>query len=258
MSDDLRDRVRRTFDDELGRFPPPSGLRARMVTHALAGGQERNRADWALAAAAAAIAVAVVASLLLGLRSLRPPPQPASTPPPVATASPSPAPGAAPTPDLSPAATPSPATPGQALPRCRTWDLAAQVRALDAAAGQRAGLLVLTNRSGHACQTYGFIGMQLIDSAGRPVPTSVVRVRQPPPAVLTLAPDASVHSVLTWGAVPGPGEPATGECEPAPAAAEVTPPDETTQIVIRWDLGPVCQRGGVTATGLADGAGPPA
>ena len=84
-----------------------------------------------------------------------------------------------------------------------------------------------------------------------------MRVRQPAPTVLTLAPDASAFTVLHWTAVPGPGEAATGDCEAVPAAAQVTPPDETTQIVIAWTMGPVCQQGAVDTAALVAGPGPP-
>jgi len=177
MSDDLRETITRTFDDEVGAFPTPAGLRARAIRHAVEGGHGRQR------------------------------------------------------------------------PRSD--------RGLSPGAGQRYAALVLTNRSGHPCQTFGYVGMQLLDSAGRPAPTRVTRARPPAPTVLTLAPDGSAFTVLHWTVVPGAGEPATGDCEPDPAAAQVTPPDETTQQVVAWTLGPVCQLGAVDTVALAGGAGPP-
>ena len=54
-----------------------------------------------------------------------------------------------------------------------------------------------------------------------------------------------------------PDEQATN-CLPAPAFIEVTPPDETTQLVVPWTLGGVCGHGAIDVMPLAPGAGPPA
>jgi hypothetical protein len=173
--------------------------------------------------------------------------------------------GAPPTSQASPtqsaaATQPAGATPGgdAGTPRCHTGDLSAAVRGLDPGAGQRHAVLVLTNRSGHACGAYGYVGMQLVDGAGAPVPTNIVRASPPSPAALTLAPGASAYTVLHWTVVSGPGDSQTGPCEPAPAAARVTPPDETSQVSVPWTLGFVCLQGRIDLGALAPGTGPTA
>ena len=55
------------------------------------------------------------------------------------------------------------ATPAQAaVARCSNADLKATYRPLDNAAGHRYGLVVLTNRSTHACSTGGFGGISYV------------------------------------------------------------------------------------------------
>jgi hypothetical protein len=266
MSDELHEEIRRMFEDERRDFPPPPDLRSRMIRHAVSGrsaGAARRR-EWVLAIAAAALAAAVVAGLLLGLRSVRPPSQPAGQPPPpAATASPaqspvpeqspatqqSPAPGASAVPTAGPASS-------SAVPRCHTGDLALALGPVSPGAGQRYVTAVLTNRSSHACWTYGYIGMRLVDGTGRPVPTELVRQPSPAPAMVSLAPGGTVYAVLHWTVVQAVDETAT-PCEPVAASVQVTPPDETTQLVVGWAYGPVCQHGRIDVGALAPGTGPP-
>jgi hypothetical protein len=260
---DLHEEIRRMFEDERREFPPPPDLRSRMVRHAVSGrsASAARRREWVLAIAAAGLAAAVVAGLLLGLRAVRPPGQPAGQPlPPAATASPaqSPAPEQSPVP--SPAATAVP-TAGPAssstVPHCGTADLALTLVPGSPGAGQRYARVVLTNRSSHACWTYGFIGIQLFDGAGRPVPTDLVRQPPPAPTVVMIAPNGAAYSGLHWAAVPAADE--TGQqCEPVPASVYVTPPDETTQLAVPWSGGSVCQHGRIDTGALAPGTGPPA
>lgn len=145
----------------------------------------------------------------------------------------------------------SPAGPG----RCHTAGLAVTVRDLSPGAGQRYAALVLTNRSGADCTSYGYVGMQLLDANRRPVPTNLVRDRTPAPRSVLLLPGASAWTLLHWTVVPGAHE-SGRRCEPTPAYAEVTPPDETTQLVAAWLGGSVCQSGRIDTTALAAGTGP--
>jgi hypothetical protein len=102
----------------------------------------------------------------------------------------------------------------------------------------------------------GFPGLQLLDSSRQALPTNVVRDHQQPPQTVQLAPGAAAFTTLHWGLVAGNGEPQTTQCEPTPASLEVTPPDETTQLVIGWGYGPVCQKGRIDVPALAPGTGP--
>ena len=126
-----------------------------------------------------------------------------------ATASPLPAARATPTstPTSAPTSEPTPAPGAAGAPRCHPADLAASFRPLSPGAGQRYAALVLANHSDHACMTFGYVGMQLTDRGGQPLPTRVVRAAQPAPARVDLAPNAYVHTLLRWTAIAGPGEP---------------------------------------------------
>ncbi len=173
-------------------------------------------------------------------------------------------------PDTGPATTapattePSPTAPTDtatrpaqaALGRCHTADLAARLRGLDSAAGNRYAAIVLTNRSTRTCRIYGYGGIGLLDANRRPVPTRQVRDPAAPPRLITLAPGASVYSRLHWGAVPAIGDNQTGPCQPQARYLLVTPPDETRSITVRWPFDLVCQRGRIDQTAYAAGTGP--
>ena len=129
------------------------------------------------------------------------------------------------------------------LPRCHTADLAATLKRGSPGAGQRYATVVLRNRSAHRCTVFGYVGAQLVDVRGRPLPTRIVRDRTRAPRRVTLAPGRSATSLLHWSAIAGPGEPQRAPCEPPPRTIRITPPDETTQLTMRWRFGPVCERG---------------
>jgi hypothetical protein len=129
-----------------------------------------------------------------------------------------------------------------AAPRCTTVELSAKVGGVQPGAGQRQGTLTLTNRSGHPCRTQGFVGLQLADRRGRPLPTSTVRV-DGPGRVVRLTPGARAVATLQWGVIAAGNEPVDGPCERTPTDLLVIPPGETAQTAARWTQGPVCQRG---------------
>jgi hypothetical protein len=132
----------------------------------------------------------------------------------------------------------SPAT-GRVLVRCHTADLSSRLGFIQGAAGSRFGPLVLKNRSHHACTLFGFIGGQLYNRAGRPLPTRIVRDHSVPERTVTVAPGRRAFAELHWAAIPSGG--ARG-C-PQPRSFAVTPPDERTQLRVRWTAGPVCGHG---------------
>ncbi|MEP6698058.1 MAG: DUF4232 domain-containing protein [Pseudonocardiales bacterium] len=155
-------------------------------------------------------------------------------------------------PPASPSASASTSAPAGTPPsrhsasdRCRTSAVRASFASPDAGAGQRYVLLKLTNTSATECSIFGYGGMQLVDAARHPLPTSLKRVSPPAPKRVHLAPGASAVSQLHWTAVPGMGEPTTGACEQTPSFALVTPPDETTTVQVAWTMGPVCQHGAI-------------
>lgn len=177
-------------------------------------------------------------------------------------------PGTSSSPDGAPPALPSPSRPagavrpsavpgaGSGSGRCATSMLSAALRAAGPAAGNRYAFLTLTNRSAAPCRVYGYVGLGLIGSDGRPLATQVVRLAPPQPASITLRPGGSAYTRLHWSVVAGPGEPQHGPCRPAPGQVWVTPPDERSHLTIAWSLGEVCGSGRVSTTPLTAGSGP--
>jgi hypothetical protein len=96
--------------------------------------------------------------------------------------------------------------------------------------------------------------MLLLGPDHQPLPTNVVR-NPPPPQPLVLAPGAIVHTVLHWTVVNSPGDSAP-QCQPQPAFLDITPPDETTQLVLGWSGEPVCAQGRIDIEPLSQGPGP--
>jgi hypothetical protein len=169
---------------------------------------------------------------------------------------------AAVTPSARPSATPSAAPTGAAQGQtaagepCHSRELALAVQQTRPGGGNRYAILTLTNRSSRTCPLTGFPELQLLDASHRPLPTTAVRDQQQPSQPVSLAPGASAFTTLHWGLVPGDGEPQTTQCEPTPAFLAVTPPDESTQLVIAWTYGPVCQHGRIDLPAVAPGTGP--
>ena len=128
---------------------------------------------------------------------------------------------------------------GRALVRCHSADLSGRLGFIQGAAGSRFGPLLLKNRSSHACTLFGYIGGQLYDAAGRPIPTRIVRDHSRPEHTVTVAPGHNAFADLHWSAIPSGG--ARG-C-PLPRTFAVTPPDERTQLHVRWTAGRVCGHG---------------
>ena len=128
---------------------------------------------------------------------------------------------------------------GHAVVRCRTTDLSARLGFIQGAAGSRFGPIVLTNRSHRLCTLYGYIGGQLYEAAGQPIPTRLVRDRTRPKLLVRLRHGQSAFADLHWNAIPlG----AARRC-PQPRFLSVTPPHERTQLRLRWTAGWVCGRG---------------
>ena len=131
-----------------------------------------------------------------------------------------------------------PAT-GRILVRCHTADLSGRLGFIQGAAGSRFGPLVLKNRSYHTCTLFGFVGGQFYNAAGRKIATRIVRDHSVPERTIKLAPGRSAHAELHWSAIPSGG---ATRC-PVPRSFAVTPPDERTQLRVRWTAGRVCGRG---------------
>ena len=140
-------------------------------------------------------------------------------------------------------------------PECTTSDVAARVVDSQAGAGQREAILVLTNTSGESCTITGYPGLQLLTSTNAKVPTKVVRVSSPAPKTVTLKPKAAASSALTFSVVPSGSEPQSGNCEKNPSQVQIIPPDATTSVTAPWGLGPVCNKGKISAKAFVAGTG---
>ena len=123
--------------------------------------------------------------------------------------------------------------------RCHTTALSGRLGFIQGAAGSRFGPLVLTNRSHNVCTLEGYIGGQLYNAAGGRLPTRIVRDRSRPVISVTLRPGRRAFADLHWSAI------RTGPILACPQARSfaVTPPDERTQLRVRWTAGPVCRGG---------------
>jgi len=128
---------------------------------------------------------------------------------------------------------------GRTLVRCHTADLSGRLGFIQGAAGSRFGPLVLKNRSHHTCTLFGYIGGQLYNATGRPLPTHIVRDHSRPARTVRLGPGRSAFADLHWIAIPSGG---ASRC-PQPRSFAVTPPDERTQLGARWTAGWVCGHG---------------
>src|SRR5438034_10718738 len=128
---------------------------------------------------------------------------------------------------------------GRSFVRCHTADLSGRLGVIQGAAGSRFGPLILTNRSHHTCTLFGYIGGQLYNAAGRPLPTRIVRDHSQPERTVTVAPGRNAFADLHWSAI------LSGNARrcPRPRSFAVTPPDERTQLRVRWTAGWVCGHG---------------
>lgn len=135
--------------------------------------------------------------------------------------------------------------PQSSVERCHTSMLTGSLQEPEAGAGQRYAQLVLRNSSNETCTIYGYGGLQLVDEAGRPLPTKMERTPNPGPSLITLDPGETASATLHWTAVPHEGEPTDAPCQPTPARAQVIPPDETDPLTITWNAGPVCGFGSI-------------
>jgi hypothetical protein len=127
--------------------------------------------------------------------------------------------------------------------RCTAKTLSGKVDQGDAGAGQRYAKFVVTNTGTAPCTVNGYSGFQLLDGAGKPIPTTTERKPDPAPSPVTLAPGAAAAANLHWSVIAQQGESETGPCQPEAVSAQAIPPDETEPITVPWGVGPVCGGG---------------
>ena len=250
----MNDLARKRLRAALEALTPPA---EELIIPELQDSTRRKRPTEAIAIAAACLLAVAAVGSMLWIRGLSPASGAATQATPRLPAQETPAPHPSPSPPPVPGVVPSPAVSSPApTPRCHTADLSATLRPLNSAAGQRYAALSLANQSGHTCQVYGYVGMLLLDGSSTPLPTNVVRNANPGPEVVSLAPGQSAFTVLHWTVVAGPGESQTAQCEPQPAYVEITPPDETTQLIVDWNMQFVCLHGRIDLGALSPGTGP--
>ena len=117
--------------------------------------------------------------------------------------------------------------------RCHTAGLDLAVVTVDAGAGNLVGTFRFTNTLDADCTFFGYPGAQLLDDAGDPLPTNVVRgggyfTNAPPPALIDVQPHAAASFRIHWEQVPVGNE---TTCPMATRLA-VTPPDEYVSLTI--------------------------
>jgi hypothetical protein len=164
------------------------------------------------------------------------------TPEPTPSSASAPASVAPVVPSTSASSTSASATPIRTVDRCHTSDLTGHVEGNGAGAGQRYAVLGLTNKTATTCAVYGYPGLQLVDAQGSPMPTKARRDEPVVPTLVLVKPGQTVWALLHWTVVPAEDEVAD-HCAPDPAALRVIPPDETTQLSMAFNHGPVCQHG---------------
>ncbi|HEY3871286.1 MAG TPA: DUF4232 domain-containing protein [Actinocrinis sp.] len=131
--------------------------------------------------------------------------------------------------------------------KCSTNDLSGYVSIVPNSAGMGNELMnvKLTNTSGHTCTIYGYPGFQLEDKNQSNLPTNVVRTSGTEQTITVPNGDSAATTVRFDFDVPGAGDNPTGPCQPESYYTQITPPDQTTQLVAQIQGGPVtvCQSG---------------
>ena len=169
----------------------------------------------------------------------------ARTPSPASQALASPGASPADSPSLVASASPSPlAIPPPTVPfvRCDTVDLEMRLIKVAAAAGNIGAIIEVRNKSNRSCDLYGYAGLQLLDAAGRPLPTKVRWSRE---SFFLQSPAAEEVVGLPAHTPPiTPDRPVSGHAyipmswndviDPCSTAAQlmVTPPDASTSLAI--------------------------
>ena len=106
------------------------------------------------------------------------------------------------------------------------------------AAGHVSYNIELTNKSAHTCTLHGYPGLLLLDISRTPVPTNVIWDPQPVKPLIGLKPGASASAAARIGhnGTVGDNIPTSTAgpqtCQPISEYIEITPPDETTQLIV--------------------------
>lgn len=121
--------------------------------------------------------------------------------------------------------------------RCHTAGLSLALARVDAGAGNLVGTFRFTNTLDVDCIFFGYPGAQLLDDAGDPIQTTVVRgggyfTSYPPPSTVDVPPPAAGLFRIHWEQVPVNDEPT---CSMASRIA-ITPPDEYVALSVATQI----------------------
>jgi hypothetical protein len=125
------------------------------------------------------------------------------------------------------------------VPRCLNTQLRVAPGRSEGALGHIGVVVHFTNRSRSTCQLAGYPGLQMLNGAGRPIPTYVQRgiaytVPKVPDRVVILAPAAVASFYLGYDDSTGFGN----EKCPASTRVEITPPNDYRPLTIAWQIEP--------------------
>jgi hypothetical protein len=138
---------------------------------------------------------------------------------------------------LGPAASVSSATP--AATRCHSSQLRVKLGPAGGALGHIGQLVSFENASATTCTLYGYPGLQMLNAAGRPIRTQVLRgiaytVPSVPERLVNIAPGHEASFDLGYDDATGYGN----ESCPTSARVELTPPNAYTPITVVWRMQP--------------------
>ncbi len=142
------------------------------------------------------------------------------------------------------------------VPRCTTSELSVSLGQASAAAGHRGQTVTLTNTSRNTCNMYGYPGMLMLDSSGKPLPTHVIRASSSPEQAVTLAHGGDASFLAYWAAATG----YPNEYCPTSSQVEITPPNAYQPLTISWHISPYggstqnLQCGQITVSAVKAGA----
>ena len=125
------------------------------------------------------------------------------------------------------------------IPRCLTAQLRVTPGTSEGALGHIGVVVHFTNRSRSTCELHGYPGMQMLDAAGKPIPTSVQRgiaytVPKVPERAVKLTPGGEASFDLGYSDSTGYGD----EKCPTSTRVEITPPNDFKPLTIAWRIEP--------------------
>lgn len=143
--------------------------------------------------------------------------------------------------------------------RCYAWQLQLTRGRTGVAAGSTGIVFTFQNTSDATCTLYGYPGMLMLDSHGKPMPTSVIRGHgsafvDVPPSLVTLPPNGFASFAISYANVPLGNQSYQTAC-PESSRLLVTPPNDYHQLGIGATISP-CE-GVIHVSSVVAGTGGP-